>query len=139
MKINKKHLILEYHESENSFPVPFGHIHWTGPDGVYVNRIYVLRWKSEYNPHSNDENSPTRDIAYISFHEDTPNISHVYMKPKYRGSGLGKLLYSWVTKEEGYLTTDFNYASDMAQRVWRSLFKVFPTRKLGNTYRIYPA
>jgi|SaaInlStandDraft_1057018.scaffolds.fasta_scaffold42996_1 hypothetical protein len=146
MKINPKNLVLDYDEDENALPLPFGHDSWTGKDGndaTYVTRIYTLRWKPEQNPHSNDENSPTRDIGYISFHEDGTQISHVYMKAKYRGTGLGKLMYGWVAREEGYLSSDPDFTSPDAQRVWSKLMKVFPSRKVyveagTKLNRIYP-
>lgn len=137
--MNKNDFVLEYYESDEPFALKFGFNHWV--DGEKnITRIYVLRWKPEKNPYSNDENSSTRDIGYISFSDDSTSIAYSYMKRKYRGTGLGNLLYKKVAKEEGYLTTNFNYASDMAQHLWKKLFTKFPTRRFyddGPNYRIY--
>jgi len=138
-KLKKDNFIIEYYSKSNiheCIPLSFGTFKHFG-----VNRLYMLRWKPECNPYSNDDESPSRNIGYIAFTDTTTLIGFVFMKREYRGMGLGEFMYSEVVKKEGFLTTNFSYDTEDAKRVWEKLLRHFPHRKFyddGLNYRIYP-
>jgi ribosomal protein S18 acetylase RimI-like enzyme len=137
LKINKSHLELVF---DSDTTIKFGKYGWVGEP---VEKIWYLAWKADKNPYSNDENSQSRFIGYISFTDNTSYISYSYLKTQYRGQGIGHKMYRDIAKKEGFLSTNLNCTSADATRLWEKLSKQFTTRKLyledkAQGYRIYP-
>ena len=136
MKINKNHLEFVY---DSDTTIKFGKYGWKGEE---IDKIWYLAWKPEHNPYSNDENSQSRLIGYVSFYNDNSFIAYSYLKNQYRGKGLGFYMYTGVAKREGFLSTNLNSASLLASTLWEKLKDKYASRKLyledqAQGYRIY--
>lgn len=52
-------------------------------------------------------------------------VNTVFVNPKYRGKGVGRLLYTSVLNRFSNICTHYHAASDDAQAVWRYLSKKY--------------
>lgn len=91
--------------------------------------VYKLVWKPRYS------HLPGKWIGFITV--DNGKVHYAYIKRKYRGKGLGYLLYEKVLKERGELSTGFHCISDEARSVWRKIRQTYKSRLREGILKVY--
>ena len=91
--------------------------------------VYKLVWKPRYS------HLPGKWIGFVTV--DNGKVHYAYLKRKFRGKGLGYLLYEMVLKHRGELSTSFHCISEEARGVWKRIREIYKSRLQKGTLRAY--